>query len=345
MKPRFVKIFLPALILVTFAYAQDVDPFIAETIQSITVESYSAHFDSLRVSEGHSRKVEAVPKQSDDHDACRDYIYRQFIKFFGDTACYLHRFDSFKHKGLTNVIGFKQGADPSLGIWIVCAHYDSNNNLSKDTVDNIPAPGANDNGTGLAAVLEIARVVSELEIAASVLFVAWDLEEIYKFGYPVGSNKWFRKYVKRFKSGDIGMVGKGGVVGLKDIRGCLNFDMFGKPQPDETDSSGLWVCYSKTQHHGFAQDYAEAINAYSPEANAVVFDRMNLSDHFTFASRSIPSVENLESAFCKDPYYHSSMDHIQNINNIDYEFSTNITKGGCAFLLENVTIISSPAPK
>ncbi|MBI4548798.1 MAG: M20/M25/M40 family metallo-hydrolase [Ignavibacteriae bacterium] len=60
-------------------------------------------------------------------------------------------------------------------ILIVSAHYDSRASNPLDSVSQ--APGANDDGSGTALVLELARVFSKYEFDATIMFVAFAGEE------------------------------------------------------------------------------------------------------------------------------------------------------------------------
>ncbi|MDA3815832.1 MAG: M28 family peptidase [Prolixibacteraceae bacterium] len=319
--------------------AQVIDPKIQEAVSKITVDGYSSHFDSTHTSPDNNRKVVSSQQQSVDHDACRNYIYRQFVRYFGEGNCYLHNFNSFSHKGLSNVIGYHAGKHDSLGVWIIGAHYDTNIISPKPFTDLTSSPGANDNESGLAAILEIGKVLSEVDAGASVILAAWDLEEIYKFGFPTGSNKWFKKFVRRLKQTDYELIGQAGVINLDDIKGYISFDMIGNPQRVDSINYGLSVCYAKTTHIPFSKIYVEIMNLYSPSVNATLFGRLTLSDHYTFASRNVPSALNLESGYWLDPYYHTPKDNNQNTDNVDFGFGTQVTRGGCAFILEQIMII------
>ncbi len=77
-----------------------------------------------------------------------------------------------------NVLGVLPGSDPVYGdeVIVIGAHYD---HLGREPDGEIMG-GANDNASGVATMLEIARVWQELDYAParSVLFAAWDGEEI-----------------------------------------------------------------------------------------------------------------------------------------------------------------------
>jgi hypothetical protein len=65
-------------------------------------------------------------------------------------------------------------------IYVLGAHYDSIN----DDGPGLPAPGADDNGTGVAGLLEIARIIaqSELRFEATIQLVAFTSEELGRLG-------------------------------------------------------------------------------------------------------------------------------------------------------------------
>ncbi|MDA3927863.1 MAG: M28 family peptidase [Prolixibacteraceae bacterium] len=316
--------------------AQNTYPVIDSLIHLITVDSYKSHFDSLRADTFCNRKVQASLEQSSDHDACRDYIYHTFKKYLGEENTFIHSFKSGDHCGLANVLGFKKGTKQAERIWIISAHYDTNNNHETDEKSEKISPGANDNGTGLAAILEIARIVSNLETEASILFAAWDFEEEYTNGYPTGSNNWYLEHVKHRMPTQWDSIGKGGYINYKSISGNINFDMFGNPQVFRNNKPILWTCYANNKHIEFADNYTKTINNYTSDILAITFGRLILSDHYTFAAKKIKAVENLESGYRNDPYYHTYSDNLQNKDNINFNFATSVTQGGFAFLLENI---------
>src|SRR5690606_7260799 len=75
-----------------------------------------------------------------------------------------------------NVIATLKGTNPADDrIFIISAHMDSRNKDVMDADGN--APGANDDGSGTAAVIELARVMASHEFSATILFVAFTGEE------------------------------------------------------------------------------------------------------------------------------------------------------------------------
>jgi hypothetical protein len=320
-------------------FSQPVTPVIDSIISLVTPDTYRMHFDSLRTRAGCNRKVYETYHQGKDHDACRDYIYRTFKKFLGERNVYLHDFKVGENGGLSNVIAFKQGKSPSEGILIVSAHYDSNNSRESGEADPVCSPGANDNGSGVAAILEIARVLSGVETDYSILFAAWDFEEQFPDGFAGGSNCWYSDHIVRKRNLKWGDIKNGGNISFDKLIANINFDMFGHPNDTINGKPVLWACLGNVMHTGLINEYVSTFNRYVPEIVAVNHGKLTYSDHYTFAARKIPSVENLESDYTKDPFYHTCSDNLDNTENIDFDFAVNVTRGGMAFTIEKAGII------
>ena len=89
-----------------------------------------------------------------------------------------------------NVVGTLDGSDPARPWVIVGAHFDSTPST----------PGADDNASGVAALLEIARLLGRTRPAATVQLVGFNLEEIYALWPPVyriGSRAYVRLLTER----------------------------------------------------------------------------------------------------------------------------------------------------
>lgn len=82
---------------------------------------------------------------------------------------------------MKNVLGILPGTDPSDDrIFIVSGHYDSRATDVNDS--KIFAPGANDDASGTAATMELARVMSKHKFNATIIFVAMVAEEQGLYG-------------------------------------------------------------------------------------------------------------------------------------------------------------------
>ncbi len=82
---------------------------------------------------------------------------------------------------LGNVMATLKGTDPNDDrVFIVSGHIDSR---ASDIMDaSIDAPGANDDGSGVVALMEMARIMSQSEFPATIIFVAVSGEEQGLYG-------------------------------------------------------------------------------------------------------------------------------------------------------------------
>jgi hypothetical protein len=77
---------------------------------------------------------------------------------------------------VANVVATLKGTNPADNrIIIVSGHLDSRNKDVMDATNG--APGANDDGSGVAAVIELARILAKAEFSATLVFVAFTGEE------------------------------------------------------------------------------------------------------------------------------------------------------------------------
>ena len=101
------------------------------------------------------------------------------------TACGVSYFQYFKNEevGGHNVASFIRGSDPDLyrEFIVVGAHYDHLGTSARFALDpdllSSVRPGADDNASGTAAVLELARRLAASPPKRSVLLVHFDAEE------------------------------------------------------------------------------------------------------------------------------------------------------------------------
>ncbi len=95
-----------------------------------------------------------------------------------------------------NVIGIKTGTTRPNEYYVVGAHYDS---INDTTTPCKTAPGANDNASGVAGVLELARVFKGFTTEASIVFVAFGGEEVDL----LGSRRYVQDLITNGKGGDV----------------------------------------------------------------------------------------------------------------------------------------------
>jgi hypothetical protein len=119
--------------------------------------------------------------------AARDWLYAEFLKAAeasnGRMTVEKQSYEQQKAQRvpqptiITNVVATLKGTQPESTdrIYVVSGHYDSMCNTPTDA--KCDAPGANDDASGTAAVLEMARVMAKYEFDATIVFMAVAGEE------------------------------------------------------------------------------------------------------------------------------------------------------------------------
>ena len=259
----------------------DIDS-VANLIVQDSVESYLYRLEAFY------RRVAGT----DSNYAARDWIMSKF-QDFGYDSVYLDPFVEEimgQNKACYNVVAVKVGTEyPDLQI-VVGAHF-----------DGVPdSPAADDNGTGVGGVLEMARVLSNLETDLTFVFVTFDAEEWGLYGaYNYAENA--------AMEGDQIML-------------MFNMDMIGN-LPNQGDAY-LFNGRNST----FAQKW---INIADPLVNIIGHPRGNSpnSDHFPFSQVGYESLFLHEYQFSS--VYHSYRDSTTYVN---FDYATRMIKATLATL-------------
>ena len=196
-----------------------------------------------------------------------------------------------------NVVGVLPGVIRPSEIYIVAAHYDAIGG----------SPGADDNASGVAGVLEATRVLSQQAFEATVVFIAFDREEQ-------------------------GMIGSAAYVAQHasdDIRGVVNLDCISYLPAEFQDPNFAGARLSYTVRTDLVDDLAAAMQSYAGLWCAPGFD--NHSDHVPFSDAGFAAVQ-LRSYATDNPYMHTSLDSVDTPDNVNYEYATQLTRGVVGYL-------------
>ncbi len=203
-----------------------------------------------------------------------------------------------------NIVGVLPGTGRLQGYFVVSAHYDATAQRSYPPSDRYwwcdsPAPGADDNATGVATVLEAARVLADVSFPYDIRFILFDAEEPGLFGSEV-------------------YAGSAAAEG-DTIYGVINVDMVGYNPPGAaqdtchvlTNPSTKWLASWLVDT---AEDeYAE----YFPGFGARRIDRIPpYSDHMSFWIEGYDALTALENWHPNywNPNYHTVADTIAHIS-------------------------------
>jgi Zn-dependent M28 family amino/carboxypeptidase len=208
----------------------------------------------------------------------------------------------------------KKGRTSSDRIFIVGAHYDT-----------VPGtPGADDNASALAVLLEIARIIQSVSLEGTVRLIAFTLEE---YGY-VGSSH----YVESLKKGN------------EEILGMISLEMVGFTGPRQDYPPYLDPKYypnvgdfiaivGNERSQKLLEKVCQSFKTHVPDlpleslmapGNGKGMEEIRLSDHSTFWDEGFAALLVTDTSFLRNPNYHLPSDKLETLN---FEFMQKVATG------------------
>lgn len=178
-----------------------------------------------------------------------------------------------------NIIGYVEGSLYPDSFYVFTAHYDHLGSIGQKYY----FPGANDNGSGTAMVLDLARYFTENKPEYSVAFMLFTGEEAGLHGsFYYTNNPYFP---------------------LSNIKLLINLDMVGSGSKGITlvNSSEVPDVYDKFVKINEENDYLVDVKKRGPSAN---------SDHFPFVDKGVPGIF-IYTMGKECPHYHSIFDVVE----------------------------------
>lgn len=216
--------------------------------------------------------------------SARDWLLGQFGNLGLQTSTYAFPMTGSVAVPQVNVIGTLTGTTLPDEWIIVGAHYDS---IQTNGAGSAAAPGAEDNASGCAAVLEMAEVFTRFPPKRTMVFTCFSGEE----QGLIGSTRWVEDALR--PNGH-----------LPKIKLALIMDMIGYSQNTQLDvlletSSALSTVFPQFQNA--VADYATEL---VPHTSTNPFG----SDHMPFINRAVPSLLVIEYDYDLYPGYHKTND-------------------------------------
>lgn len=227
------------------------------------------------------------------------------------------------NKTVKNIIAIKTGVKSPDEIIIVAAHYDSCFN-----------PGADDNASGVAALLELASSISGKQIGRSIKFIAFVNEEPPFFKTEnMGSLVYARE--AKAKGENIGAVLALEMIGYySDRPNSQRYPpIFGLFYPNK----GNFICIVGNFHsRKLVKEIVSTFrrNTQFPIESVVTLafvPGVDFSDHWSFWQQGYPAVMITDTGFYRNPHYHTNADTYEKLN---YKSMAEVVKGLSAVLLE-----------
>lgn len=200
-----------------------------------------------------------------------------------------------------NVVAEIRGETDPDEIVIICGHYDSTSSEPE-----VHAPGADDDASGVAAVMEAARILAGQPLDFTVRFIAFSAEEQGLYGSHYHS----------------AVAGEGS----ERIIGVLNLDMiaYADAMPEDLDvvvnDVSRWL----------AERTAQIAGIYTGLGVRRIVDASFIySDHSPFWDQGYSAFCGIEDADVNNPYYHTPYDTVDTLN---FDFFEDAAKTALAVL-------------
>jgi hypothetical protein len=257
------------------------DPWIpAESVSSEQIEKTILEMQGIGGDGGLGTRHYSMPGNVE----AADYLFKRLVDY--GLAVHYEDFIADHGRLAMNVVGEIPGQDPSK-IYLLSAHFDS---IASDKTDQSVAPGALDNATGVATLLETARVLTEFQLPHPVHIVFFDVEEVGLQGSTAFADRASREE-RPYVAG-------------------MNIDSVGAVLP----SNQLFV--NATGDSGFIQDQLVAINDANGGLGIELLPRQNpkiKADEARLNAAGIPTVL-LAAVLFGDPMINRSGDTIDQVD-------------------------------
>jgi len=270
------------------------------------------------------RHPSAAPER---HRAARDYIASE-LRTLGlrvDLAPF-----SFRGRTYHNVVGGVPGSDARRPRLLIGAHFDS----------TAHTPGADDNASGVAALLECARLVASREPRAGLEFVGFDLEELQTVTgrYRVGSHALAREKRARRETLAGALILE--MVGYRDARPGTQIvpPFLGIDVPRTGDFlAAVGDARSRDLLEGFVSGARAAapdlpLVPYATRLRGWLLPLTRLSDNASFWDARYPSLMLTDTASLRNPHYHRATDTGATLDYLFMAMVTEATAGALARL-------------
>lgn len=220
---------------------------------------------------------------ADGNKEARSFITRRFEEMEGLSVSA----QEFRvgNRPAWNVIATHMPADKEAQTILVTGHYDSTSQSVGTS-----APGAEDNATGAAGVLELARMVTASKLDMNFVFIAFSGEEQ-------------------------GLVGSKAYVNGLDaqsrarIQSVINMDMIGYSKDDSLDV----LLETSRQFESLSNHLAQAAKNTTTLRVYRTYNPWG-SDHMPFIDRNIPAILTIDNDWGDYPAYHRTTDTIDKVS-------------------------------
>jgi hypothetical protein len=253
---------------------------------------------------------------------------------------------------ITNIVATLPGTDPNGRVLVVSGHYDSRATNPLDATS--AAPGADDDASGTAAVLEMARVMSPYRFGATIVFLAVAGEEQGLNGSTQWATVAKKAGVNIEAMLDNDIIGSSRSEDGRIDRSTVRLFAQGVPAVANPDDALLALLRAGGENDTPPRELARAIRdialAYVPAMHVRVIYRADRylrgGDHMPFLERGYPAVRFTEPAEDfkrqhQDVREENGVQYGDRPDNVDFAYTADVARVNAAAL---AVLARAPAP-
>jgi Zn-dependent M28 family amino/carboxypeptidase len=235
----------------------------------------------------------------------------------------------FGNRTYRNLVATIPGSEPNLPMLLLGAHYDGPPG----------SPGADDNASGVAVLLEMSRLLAETKPRRTVKLVAFTLEEPQGLvRFLIGSEHYARLARQNGEEYAVALI-------LESVGYCDHSEESQRLPPLVRlpgTSRGDFLAVIGNQHsREYAEDFARIAAANIPELPVIPYcappllarliPQLFLSDHASFWSQGYPALMLTDTVPLRNPHYHQTTDTVETL---DFDFLTGVAKAVVGVIVE-----------
>lgn len=328
----FLSIFAANLVfLASESNAQSDDPeeIIHEMIDKVSIDNLTDHILELECAGGTNNRIAFTPGV----DSASVYVKEQFNKIPGLTSVEFDTFyvdtavSPYDEQPQVNVVATIEGESDPEKSYVLGGHIDATSDRDDSwgsdgaNWQDIDAPGADDNATGVAAILEIARILADPETDFSsdytIELVAFGAEErlpgvVYSGGGTPSNHHGSRHFALEANQSS------------KEILGMTSIDMIGYNNNYEYTDIVKVDNHVAEESRALGEKYLDVNEQFSIGLimDDPPFASGGYSDHNSFAIFGYPAILMIENGppwssdtyYQFNPYYHTQDDTYDKLN-------------------------------
>ncbi len=224
----------------------------------------------------------------------------------------------YRERTYRNIIARSSESNTEEKVIVVGAHY--------DTV--VGSPGADDNASAVAGLLELARLISTMETMPAIHFVAFGLEEPPVFRTANMGSYHYARMLKKSGQTVLGMICLEMIGYFVDSPHSQEFPLPFMDRKFPTEGNFITAVgnlRSKKLTERIRDSFKEGTDLPIFSINALpIVIGIDFSDHWSFYKFGYPAVMITDTAFYRNPHYHMATD---TYDTLDYERMAKVVHG------------------